>query len=398
MTRIAQPSHDAPASEWTVYADALQEANDPRGELIALNLAVASGMSPADRDAHVAKHRDALFGPAAAHFDNLRIRWVGCIADEVDVRILPGSDAAAVMTAVLAAPVVQGTRAVSVVGVSENRGAVNAAPAIGALIEGWPEHARSLSLIDERAGQTTMLASRDYEPPENLVTFGDLGGIWKLPLEAVRFVVADAHQLQLGTIAAPQLRSFSLHCLRYGTSYDGDAALSAVLAGASWPALRSFELHLPEEYVANIIADEHAYIPYYFGDEDYEDRMDEAEDEGENVEGTNWAQLRGLFDNLAKLPVERIALGSFDSASSLLETLQAAGLPKTLVELDLSESSVRSPDWFVANKAMFHGVKRLVLRNVPMSEDDAKQLADLGPVLEHSDGAGAKYRYVVGSE
>lgn len=398
MTRIAQPSHDAPASEWTVYADALQEANDPRGELIALNQAVASGMSPADRDAYVAKHRDALLGPAAAHFDNLRIRWIGCLADEVDIRLLPGNDVAAVMGAVLSSPPVQATRAVTVTGAPENRQAVSLAPAIAALIERWPAHARSLALIDERASQTTMLASRDYEPPDNLVTFGDLGGLWKLPLEHVRFVVADAHQLELGTIAAPQLRSFALHCLRYGTSYDGDAALSAVLAGASWPALRTFELHLPEEYVANIIADEDAYISYYAGNEDYEDRMDEAEDEGENVEGTNWAQLRGLLDNLAKAPVERMALGSFDSASSLLETLQAAGLPKTLVELDLSDSSVSSADWFLENKALFHAVKRLVLRGVSMSDEEAKRLADLGPAIEHASGGGAKYRYVVGSE
>jgi hypothetical protein len=397
MTRIAQPSHDAPSSEWTVYADALQEANDPRGELIALNQAVASGMSPADRDAYVSKHRDALFGPAAAHFDNVRIRWIGCIADEVDIRILPGNDAAGVMAAFLGSPLAQGTRSLSVIGAPENRQPVNVAPAIEALIASWPEHARSLALVDERASQTTMLASRDFEPPDNLVAFGALEGIWKLPLEHVRFVVADSHQLELGAIAAPRLRSFVLHCLRYGTSYDGDAPLSAVLAGARWPELRTFELHLPEEYMANIIADEDAYIPYYAGNEDYEDRAGE-EEEGENVEGVNWTQLRGLFDNLAKTPLERLALGSFDSTSSLLETLQAAGLPTTLVELDLSDSSVRSPDWFLENKALLHGVKRLVLEHVSMSEGDAKQLAGLGPTIVHSSGAGAKYRYVVGSE
>jgi len=93
-----------------------------------------------------------------------------------------------------------------------------------------------------------------------------------------------------------------------------------------------------------------------------------------------------------------LSLTSFGSPDSLLETLQATGLPPTLVELDLSESAIDSPTWFLANKAMFHGIKRLVLRDVSMDADAAKALATLGPEIVHTAGGGAKYRYVVGSE
>jgi hypothetical protein len=393
MTRIAQPTHDAPTSEWTVYADALQEANDPRGELIALNLAVANGMSAADRDAYVARHKAALFGPAADHADAFQIKWAGCLADEVEIRIQATSPGG-IVAAFLASPLAHGTRSLALIG---GPGKVDLAPSVSALVEQWPAQCRSLALIDDRAAQTTMLASRDMEPPTNLVAFGELAGLWKLPIETLRLVVADSHQLALGAIDAPSLRSFTLHCLRYASAYDGDAPLSAVFASAKWPALRTFELRLPEEYAANIIDDAGAYISYYADNEDFEDRAGE-EEEGENVEGTNWAQLEPVLKNLASAPLERLALTSFDSTSSLLETLQRAGLPKTLIELDLSDSSVSEPGWFLANKAMFHTVKRLVLQNVSMTEEDAKQLGGLGPEIVHATGAGAKYRYVVGSE
>jgi len=105
MTRVPQPSRDAAASEWTVYADALQEANDPRGELIALNKAVAEGMSPADRDAYVARHKDALFGPAvAANLDDYTITWHFGLIDGVDIRARSTETAAGLVEALLALP------------------------------------------------------------------------------------------------------------------------------------------------------------------------------------------------------------------------------------------------------------------------------------------------------
>jgi hypothetical protein len=399
MTRIAQPDRNAPASEWTVYADALQEANDPRGELIALNQAVAKGMSTADRDAYVAKHRAALFGPAADHADSFRVtEWVGCLADAVEVRIAATESAGAVMTAFLASPLAA-AHAITLAGVPTGRTTVDVSAALAKLVAQWPANARVLALVDQRAAGTTMLASRDMEPPQNLVRFGDLGGVWKLPhLEELRIAVADSHQLELGTIDAPELRHFTLENLRYSSPYEGDAPISAVLAKASWPKLESFALRCTEEYMANVIADEGAYIEYYFGNEDWEDRMDEAEIDGENVEGTNWGQLQAVLENLKKSPVKRLALTSFDSTQSLLQTIASAGLPPTLEELDLSDSSISSIDWFTENKALFFKVKKLVLDNTMITDEDAAALGSLGPTIQHKNGRAPQYRYIVGQE
>lgn len=380
-----------------MYADALQEANDPRGELIVLNQAVAKGMSTADRDAYVEKHRASLFGPAADLFGLFRVDWVGCVADKVAIRIPPSETPARVMSAFLDSPLASGVREIELVGQGSKHASVDLTAAVGLLIEKWPASATSLALVDERASQTTMLASRDYDPDENLVTFGSLAGLWKLPLETLRIEVADAHQLDLGTIDAPKLRSFTFRNLRWVSAFGDPPGLNETFATASWPELRSFELRLTEEFGANIIADEDAYVPRYHDHEDYQDRYDEA-DEGENYEGANWEQLRPVLDNLVKTPLERLALTSFDSASSLLATLAAAGLPPKLAELELSHSSVSDAAWFLENAARFHGIKRLVLEKVSMTDDEAKRLATLGPEIVHSHGSGATYRYVVGSE
>jgi hypothetical protein len=396
MTRIPQPSRDASAAEWNVYADALQEANDPRGELIALNLAVASGMAAADRDAYVAKHRQALFG-AAADPDTFRVTaWIGCIPETVEIRIGPGDDAGQVLGSFFDSPLAADPRSIALVGVPANGKNVDLSGAIATLAERWPAGCRALALVDDRAARTTMLVSRDYEPDDNLVRFGDLSVVWSLPLEEIRIEVADAHQLQLGTIRAPALRSFALRNLRYGSTND-PCPVSSVLADATWPALRSFELRLPEEYGANIIDDGDAYVPSYSNDEDYEDRMDEAE-YGEQYDYTDWSELAPVLQNLAKCPLERLSLTSFASAESLFEALGTAGLPATLVELDLSDSMIPSADWFLANKARFAGVKRLVLRHTALSESEAARLAELGPEIVHSSRAEPAYRYVVGSE
>jgi hypothetical protein len=398
MTRIAQPDRNAAASEWTVYADALQEANDPRGELIALNQAVAKGMSAADRDAYLAKHRAALFGPAADHPDNFRVAaWIGSIADSVEIRVRSSDNADAVMTAFLASPLAA-AHTITLAGVPENRTVVNLADAVGRLVANWPPTARALALVDDRATNTTMLASRDMEPPENLVKFGSLAGVWGLPhLEELRLDVADSHQLDLGTIAAPELRSFTLNNLRYSTPFEGDVPMSAVLAKATWPKLESFALRCTEELMANVIADEGAYIEYYHGNEDWEDRADEAE-EGENVEGTNWGQLQAVIENLKKSPLKRLALTSSDSTQSLLQTIAKAGLPATLEELDLSESSFSGADWFVENKALLFKLKKLVLAETNLPDEELLKLGELGPVIVSSSGRTPKYRFVVGQE
>jgi hypothetical protein len=391
-----QPDRDAPAADWMVYSDALQTAGDPRGELIALNAAVASGMSPADRDAYVAAKADALFGKAARRRDRFDITW-RFLADRVAVRADNAVEAIDDLTHLFASPVAAALHAVELVGVTPERSRVDLTRAVAVLVSDLPRTVREVALVDERAATTQMLASRDFEPPDNLVEFGPLDAVFRIPgLEALRIDVADSEQLAIEAIDAPALRSFALRSLRYGSGAANP--LSARLAAANWPQLRSFELRLPEEYGANIIADADAYIPQYAGDEDYEDRADEAE-LGDNYEGTDWAQLRPLLDNLAKLPLERLALTSFDSVDSLLGVVAASKLAPTLVELDLSDSAVALPDWFLANRALIAPLERLVLTATTLADADAGKLRGLGPEIVHAhSAAGATYRYVVGSE
>jgi hypothetical protein len=388
MTRIPRPASDAPASEWHVYADALQEANDPRGLVIAL------AERPADRDAHVAQHREALFGAAAAYPEAFRVDWKYCLPDAVEIAIR-GDEAAALVDTFLRSPLAEDVRSVALVGVASKGHPANLTAGVKLLLERLPESVRALAFVDRRATETTMLSSRDFEPGANLVTFGSLAAIWKVAgLEEIRIEVADAQQLQLGAIEAPALRSFTLRSLRYGA--EGAAPLSSVLAAARWPELRAFELRLPEEYYANVIADEDAYDPQYATSERWSDRMDEAEDGETN--GTSWEQLAPVFANLAKCPLERLALTSFVSSESLLETLEAAGWAASLEELDFSDSSISDIAWFERNQPRLRSLKRLILERTRVSDADAQRLTALGFAVQHSTGVGGTYRYIVGSE
>jgi len=84
----------------------------------------------------------------------------------------------------------------------------------------------------------------------------------------------------------------------------------------------------------------------------------------------------------------------------LLEALRDHGLPQTLEELDLSESSLDSDsvEFFLEHKELFGKLKRLVFEDTLMGPDDVAKLADLGPQIAHSQGSGVRYRYLVGME
>ncbi|MCW5805743.1 MAG: hypothetical protein KIT31_25455 [Deltaproteobacteria bacterium] len=398
MSRVPQPNRDAPASEWNVYADALQEAGDPRGELIALNGAVAKGMSPADRDAYVDRHREALFGPAHAHAGAFRVNaWHHLFPDDVAIRISPSDAADDVVRAFLASPLAE-ARTLAIAGVPAGGGRVDLTAAVAALAAQLPPSVRALRFVDERAAATTLLSSRDFDPDPNLVDFGDVSAFWgKAQLEDISFDVADSHQLALGEIEAPHLRHFALRNLRLATTYD-NAEIVDLLGRAKFRDLRSFELRLVEEWGANIVADEDAYVPKYTGHESFEERMDEAE-EGEQYDNPNWGPLRPLLETLKACPLERLTLTSFETTDSLFEVLAAVGFAPGLQVLDLSDSGTSNPAWFREHKALFSGVKRLVLERTSLTDEHAAQLADLGPEIQHSHSpGGATYRYVVGQE
>lgn len=413
------PSFDAPAAEWLVYADALQQKGDPRGELIAL---VNAG-DAAKREAFVAEHAQALLGAAAPHFPaQLTLTWRWCFVDSAEVRAGDAKTLGAALEGLLAAPVAERLRALALVGVPGNDDArIDLAPVLERVTDGEvPASLSELSLVDARAAQSTSLTSRDFSPAENLVTFGSLEKVWRMKgLRSLKVVMADVQQLEPGTIDAPGLTSLTVHGLRLGTSFGGTSTFANALTAAKLPALKHFDARLPEEWVMNYLDDDGAYTSHGYGGGYGDYGSDDA-----SIEGTNWgAELGDALRNLVACPLERLALTSFDSTESLLELLAETGLPPTLKELDLSDSALSTSDlaWFTAHKAMLSKLERLVVKNTGLTDDDARALAALGPKVEHSHRAPpelagfdeeplepeegeeprrtqAVYRYVVGME
>ena len=88
MRDIPQPAFDAPASDWQVFGDALQDAGDPRGEL-----ALDQGRGDASaRDAHVREHWGVLVGDVSP--DDVELEWRYSVLRGVTLKIrdLVGSE------------------------------------------------------------------------------------------------------------------------------------------------------------------------------------------------------------------------------------------------------------------------------------------------------------------
>ena len=404
MTTPSQPGINAPEDQWLVYADALQEAGDPRGELIALNKKVAGGADPAERDALVREHATALLGAAGAHVAAYELGWHGstCVLEQATIRVGPGDDPAVLVGALLDTAAAAELRAITLMGVAASDGdQVDLAPGVGRLVAGMPQSCTAVSLVDERAGRSQSLVSRDYDPMENLVQLGSLAEICALPhLEQLRIVTADPYQTSFLDLEAPGLRAFSLHGLRFALAYDAPSELATQLASIKWPKLEELELTLAETWTASVPNEDGCYVSAYSDIEDADYLEEYGEDDGWN-EGVPWSQeLAGILGNVKQTPLRRLALTSFDSGAQLLEALVEHGLPETLEELDLSDSSLAGEhvQHFLEHRETYGGLKRLVLEGTLITEAEAGALAALGPEIRHSRGGGARYRYLVGME
>ena len=387
-TKIARPSFDSPASEWLVYGDALQEASDVRGELVGLSNAVEEGRTEAGlRDAYVQRYATQLLGRAADHLAHYTLRWRFSELSSVEIRIGPDDDGPALVRAILEAPTAELLTDVTLAGVPDGTRRVDLSPAMDLL--GGAKQVTTLGLVDDRARSSRMLVSRDFEPGENLVTFGSIKPFVDR-LVGLTFDVADSYALtDLENFSAPELRSFALRNLHF-CDYDDAQAMTSRLATAKWPKLESFELRLVETWVANVPDEVDVYIPVYSA-EDYDGRDDV--DEGEN-EGVNWSRdLPAVLKTLEGAPLQRLALTSFNSSDQVLEALEASGLLSTIKILDLSDADLhdRHVEWLAEHTA---NLEQLVIERV--SIEDATKL----PNARHSqrEGSGPSYRYVVGQE
>lgn len=396
MSNLATPSLDEPNENWLVYADALQSRGDLRGELIVLNAAVAEGAGSSDRDAWLERNAATIFGSLAGHRDKLEIEWRWCVPVRLTLRVGPKDDAAALMRAVLDSPLAAAMQTLRVVGQTPNEERVDLEPALALLAKRLAPSCTALELIDERAGQSRILVSADYDPDTNLVDFGSLDAVWAIPgLQRLHMVVADTAQVALGRIEAPALRDFSLLGLRWAMAYGAPTSMSEVFGAANWPRLERLALRIPETFTYSWPDQDGAYVRLDRYDEENDEDYD---DEGWN-DGVDWTQeLGGLLRNLQSTPIKHLSLTSFASGNTLFAAFEAHGLPETLETLDLSQSDLddESVQWIASHPNLFAGLKVLDLSNTLI--EDPSPLAQLGPQILHSAGGGAIYRFSVGME
>ncbi len=398
MADIAAPKLEDSQDSWLVYADALQSAGDPRGELIMLNQAVEAGASAAARDAFLDRHADAIFGELARFRGQVEIDWKWCVPRSLSLKIGPRDEPLALAKASLSSPLgaqMQTLRLVALTPSQSDR--VNLVPALLELSKGLSTNCTALELIDDRARRSRILVSSDYSPSNNLVDFGNLNTIWAIPqLQRVHLVVADTEQVKLGQIDAPELRDFAFLGLRWGQPYRDQSEMAQTLAAAKWPKLQRLALRIPETYTYSWPDQDGAYVSVDRYDEEGDDEY--MDDEGWH-EDMNWsAELGGLLDALLQTKLEQLSLTSFASASNLLVALAEHGLPASLQILDLSASDLgdEAVGWMLEHRQLFASLKTLDLRDTLI--DDASPLAALGPEVLHSSGGGAIYRFSVGME
>ena len=391
-----QPTFDAPASDWLVYADELQQAGDLRGELIALNGAASQGDKMPERNAYVETHFAALFGLPPR---SVGVKW-GLAAHTVTVRVFPDDDAAAILASFFDSPMATMTRELAISGMTpESSDRVDLTAAVAFAAEKLPVTCKALSLVDDRATRASSLVSADYDPDENLVDFGSLAPLWTIGhLESLELHVADPMQLEFGSISSSSLRSFGLYGIRWADAYHEDESeLAKTLTAATWPNLESLSLRLPETFTCSVPDNDGAYVRCERYDEDnYED---EGYDDGYS-EGVNWdVELGPLLQSLHETKLSRLSLHSFDSSDALLGSLANGPLPPTLKTLDLSDSEVGQgdADWFVKNKARLENLEVLDLSRTRLSKRVAATLDSIGPRIIHSSG-GSTHRFLVGME
>lgn len=399
--RVPHPPLDAPTSDWLVYGDALQEVGDPRGELVGLSHAIDEGRADAaTREAYVRTHAAALLGPAAKYLDRLAIDFRYADARAIRVTIQPLDHVTGILDAVMAAPIATQLRGLAIAADPLGDRGISLAEGITELCARHGERLRELALIDARAERSRMLVSRDFEPAANLVQLGSLAPLWRLPnLEALRLVVADAYQVELGDLDAPALRRFELHDLRLVDGWsDDEAPILEQLARAKWPRLERFALALTETYMANTPDEVEPYISYYGADvtdDEGEPRYPEV-DPGE-VETFDWAVLRDLLVNLRDTTALReLALTTFVNGASLVATLAEVGVAPTLTTLELSDSELGDADVaaLVASGRFAH-LARIAVERTHVTEAAARKLPG---AVAWSAGDGARFRYVVGAE
>ncbi len=385
------PTADAPNDAWSVFADALQTAGDPRGELIALSIAG----DEAARDAYIDEHADALLGPLDAWREQLTVDWTHCLATRVAISTngpnAPGTTLDAVK-AVIEAPLT-GMESLSLAVETPRTEPVDVGDAVAWLAENLPDSCPHVELVDARAKASTTVVSADYDPGPNLVELGELAPFWKREsLRAFTLHCADLGQVQFGEIASEHLEQLAIYGLRWPNWGDFDQVVQSI----SLPALKRLALRLPQTIVYSWPTNDGAYV----ASERYEEES-EWHDAGVDgwADAPDWqADLPVLLGRVAGTPLEHLALTGFLSGRAVLDALVASGILSQLRVLDLSGGDVRDADvtGILENRKAFAGLEVFDLSDTLIRA--VHRLDGLGPEIRHSTGSGTRYAFSVGME
>lgn len=371
-----EPALDAPDEDWLVWADAMQQIGDPRGELLALGYP----------STFVAHHAETLFGrELGREIQRGRVvvtKWRRYHAEEIEVRV--DDEHAGPRLVIHSMEACPHLRGLAIAGIGD----IDLTRTLGWLRErDIPKSITSLSLIDDTARKVQYLVSRDWEPGPNRVVFGPLYELWLAfaHVERLTLIVADPGQVRLQTLRLPNLRAFTLRSLAW---VDG---LGDMIANARWPELRSLELRLPESYTQNNPTDAGTYRKVY----DFERERDPINIH-ERPRNTPWRDdLRTLDAWWRGLPLERLALTSWHDPV-VLDVLDQ--LPPTVTELDFSDSAFDHTQALrLANHHVLLQLKRLVLERVRLLSP--KPLEGFDCEIVHSCKPSAPtYRFITGWE
>jgi hypothetical protein len=382
IAQMTEPPLDAPHEDWLVWADAMQEIGDPRGELIAL------GHPLAFVKAHAERLLGRTLGRHVRKGDIVVTRWRHCYADEIELRVTDDREGPQLVVDALGAPCAQTLRGIGIAGVTSSTGpVVSLGRTLGWLRESTlPPSLVALALVDDRAREVDHLVSRHRAPGPNLVEFGPLHEVWRAfaQIERLTMVVADPGQVQFARIQLPKLRSFTLDTLCWVQG------LGDLLARAQWPMLRTLELRCCDGWLDNQPSDARAYRTVYT-----HDRVPGAVG-GTRFE-TPWElELQPLFEALAKHSLERLALTSFDDGAGILAALRHVSCAVEELALDDSAFDTHHVERLL-QLPMMAALQRLSLERVKLAT--ARGLRGRGLDVVHSCRPTAPtYRYVVGME
>lgn len=318
--------------DWLVYADALAEAGDPRGELVTVGVSLAQGLTEADakrlrqrEDALLQQHAEPWFGKFVSDDDWRecfgwtlqtgfwgRIRlWIDDDHNDVDV--------AKALAYALAHPSAKFLRQLDL-GLTDAEGSTDYEGCIRALIKHGPlPSLRRLTL-------------GDFEYPEqseiSWVSVGRVAKLWPL-LSGLEELTLQGAGVELGVPKSASLRAL---VIRTGglPRVSGEA-----LARAELPELERLDL--------------------WFGTRHYNGSCTAAE-------------VRGLLQNPCFVgpssKLRRLALANADFADDIAGVVAQAKLPPKLEHLDLSMGTLSDTgaELLLAKATKFAGLAGLDLR------------------------------------